>query len=231
MLDETSRSVLEWASEVSGVEQPSLSLPDSPVSALHVSVLLTDFSDHPPMRGNGRAPLQFIARYLVTAVSPEPEEAHRILGELIFAALQHPTFDAHLGPVDSGHWQALGSAPLPSFMLCVPVHRIRPESTAPHVRKPITIRTGQQSVLAGSVTTPDDSPVPGARIELLATGDSGASASTFTDVAGWFRMTVGPFPQDARVRVSAKGFSTTARIEEAIDSDGNIRLRFEPAVR
>lgn len=228
MLNETSRTVLEWASEVSGVGQTALSLPDSPISGPHVSVLLTDFQNHPPLRGNGRTPLQFIARYLVTTMAPEPEEAHRILGELIFAALENSTFDVDFQPVDSRHWQALGSAPLPSFMLCVPVHRTRPESTAPHVRKPITIQTGMQSVLEGIVTSPEMTPVPGARVELLATGESRAGASTSTDVGGQFRMSVGPYSHDARIRVSAKNFSVTARIEESIDSDGIVRLRFDP---
>lgn len=231
MLDETSRTILAWASDVSGVEHTTLSLPDSSLSTPQVSVLLTDFSDHPPMRGNGRSPLQFIARYHVLVAAPDPEDAHRILGELIFAALENPTFDVDLHPIDSGHWQAVGAAPLPSFMLRIPVRRPRPESKAPYVRKPITIQMEPQSVLEGTVSSPDNAPVPSARVELLATGDSGAAASTFTDVAGRFRMTVGPISQDSRVRVSARNFSVTARIDDAIDSDGIVRLRFDPAVR
>lgn len=229
MLDETSRTVIDWASRVAGDAEPSLALPDSPVQAPHVSLLLIEFADHPPLRGNGRPPLQFIARYLVTVTAPETEDAHRILGELLFAALESATFDAELRAIDPPLWRAFGVTPRPAFVLSVPVRRARPEERPPQVRQPITIETTTPRVVEGVVVGPGEVPVPDARVELLGPGGGGDARSASTDSSGHFRMTVGFTTELQQLRVSAKNASMTTRYGDAVGSDGRIRLRFDPA--
>lgn len=225
MLDDTSQALLDWAVDVTGLPDPTLSLLDSPAETPRVSIVLLDFAEHPPLRGNGRTPLQFFARYLVTVSAPEPQQAHRALGDLIFAALESSTYEVDLQPIDTAYWAASGLSPQPAFALRVPVRRTRAETLAPQVREPISIQAAPLRVIEGVVTAPGDVPIPGARVEILSSGASPAS----TDRSGRFQMTIGDLKDDQTVRISAKNHSMTTTLGDAIDSDGVFRLRFDPS--
>lgn len=229
MLDDTDRAVLGWAAEVSGIPNPSLSLPTPTSEGPHVNLYLFDVEDLPPMRGNGRVPLQFTARYLVTVTAPDAEEAHRILGELVFAAMESPDYDITLGPIDAGYWQALNVPPLPAFLLKVPVRRERPTTPAPLVRQALRVDSAPLKVLEGVVTAPDGIPLPGVRVELTMNGSAGSIARTSTDTAGRFEMTVGPLSEDQHLRFSAKNHTMTATLAEATDTEGIVRVQFDPS--
>jgi hypothetical protein len=229
MLDETDRAVLGWAAEVSGVTNPALSLPVTAPEQTSVYLYLYAVADHPPMRGNGRTPLQFTARYLVTVTGPDTLELHRILGELIFAAMEHTTFDVTLEPANPGLWQALGLPPLPAFTLNVPVRRERPERQVSMVRQALSIDAAPLRVIEGVVTAPGGIPLPDVKVQLDAAGASGASErSASTDRSGRFQLTVGPLADEERIRLSAKNHVMTATLADSTGSDGIVRVQFDP---
>ncbi|MCU0518329.1 MAG: DUF4255 domain-containing protein, partial [Oscillatoria sp. Prado101] len=81
----------------------------------------------PPLRGSQRTPLQAAARYLVTTWAGTPEDAHRLLGDLLFAAMDSAAFQAELNPLPAAAWTAFGLPPQPSFVLRVPLQIARPQ--------------------------------------------------------------------------------------------------------
>ena len=91
----------------------------------------------PPPRTRARTPLQFNLRYLVTTWSPQRQEEHRLLGKLLFAALEREDLEVDLTPLPGELWTALGIRPRPAFVLEVQARRDRPEPRAPRVRGPV----------------------------------------------------------------------------------------------
>lgn len=139
MIDEMDRSLREWIGTVLGETPVSLG-PPAGEKEDGVKLYLLDLLEGPAPRERRSQPLQLKLRYLVTATAEEPEEAHRRLGELAFAALESPDFEVELGALPASLWQAFGVAPRPAFLLRVPVRRERPARKVPLVLEPIVIQ-------------------------------------------------------------------------------------------
>ena len=117
---------------------------DPPGDKPGVSAYLFDLLPTQPSRGNGRAPLQFTARYLVTAVGESAEAAHVILEQLAFAALESSELEADFEPLPAAAWSAFGLAPRPSFFVKALVQRSRAEPETPLVRSPLVVEISQK---------------------------------------------------------------------------------------
>ena len=143
MIDEVDRSLREWITTVLG-ETPVSLLPPSPQDRQNtapvegVGLYLLDLQEGPAARERRNQPLQLKVRYLITVSAAEPEEAHRRLGELAFAALASPEFEVELG-VPTALWPAFGVPPRPAFLLRVAVRRERPERPVPLVTEPLVV--------------------------------------------------------------------------------------------
>jgi hypothetical protein len=109
-----------------------------------VSAYLYDLLPSLPARGNGRAPLQFIARYLITAGAEDAEAAHTLLEHLAFAALESTDLEADFEPLPAAAWSAFGLAPRPSFFIDAVVQRPRAEPETPLVRSPLVVEISQK---------------------------------------------------------------------------------------
>jgi hypothetical protein len=149
-----------------------------------------------------------LLRYLITTWGPDVLQAHRRLGDLIMAALEHGEFEVEADPVPPATWQALGLAPRPAFVLRAPVRRERPPLRVQSVRE-VVLEHEALASLEGRVMGPGDAAIPNARVEVPS-----LSLVTWTDDDGRFRFAGVPAGDRVRsLRVSAKGVRTLVERE------------------
>ncbi|MBI5667942.1 MAG: DUF4255 domain-containing protein [Chloroflexi bacterium] len=220
MIEQTDKRLREWAESVLDGTTVTFAPPAADQSGQAVSLYLMEFDTAPPPRGMTRPPLQFTLVYLVTAQGYEPDEAHRLLGELIFAALDSTEFEVDLKPLPYAAWTAFGVPPQPSFFLRALARRDRPEPEIKYVRRPLVIHTSPLASLEGVVLGPGDIPLVGARVEV-----PGMQARTQTDSHG--RFTFSSLPTDPpiqQLRIRAKGREQVVAIEPSTDRPLVIRF-------
>jgi hypothetical protein len=181
MIDQVDDRLKEWVGTALGPVAVSLALPDPSSPGSGVNLYLVELALKPLVRRRGRAALQLTLRYLVTTWAEQPEEAHRLLGELVFAAMEASDFEVELTGGSTELWQALGTPPRPSFVLAVPLERLRPAEDVPRVRQPVVVEVAPVESFHGLVLGPGDLPLAGARVRLESLG-----LETRTDGAGRF---------------------------------------------
>lgn len=226
MIDKADQQLKAWVSSVTSPVEAVLSLPDDDATEIRIVLYLMDLAQAPIPRGTNRPPLQVLLRYLVTAWAPEPEEAHRLLGELLFAALEKPEteppeFEVITEPLPVEVWTALGTSPRPSFFLRMPLRRERTQKQAPLVRTPIVIST-QMNQLDGVVYGPESIPIMGAHVEVSALG-----LSTYTDAKGRFHFPALPSSAPVNLKVQAKGKEINLSLAPAASRDGPLEIRLQ----
>lgn len=205
MIDTIDRELLEWLKATVPKTTVSLAVPpaaagDQPLVSCYLLALATA----PPTRGasNGSPPpQQFALRYLISVSAAAPEDAHRVLGPLVFAAMDRPGCEVELDMLPADLWQALGVVPRPAFMLRVPLRLARPEPTAGIVLHPILINKSPLRPLAGRLVGPGDVALAGARLELPS-----LNLATRSDHRGYF--TFPPIPSDPlpkELMITARG--------------------------
>jgi hypothetical protein len=199
VLEKADEEVIRWAQSVlPGVEValgPPLAEADAPAVSLHLLAL----TDIPAARGAGRVSPQFGARYLVTSAAADPAEAHRLLGALLFAALEQHEFEVGFADVPDALWAAAGALPRAAFSLFVRVRRVREDEPTPRVRGPIVVRGAPLAPLEGLVLGPGDVPISDAFIALPK-----LSATTRSDRRGRFRFAAVPSDVPTALVVRAK---------------------------
>jgi hypothetical protein len=213
-IDVASTELAEWVRGLLEDTDVSFSPPGHKEQSKGVSLYLLELADRSPSRSIDRTPLQLQLRYLVTTWAEQPQEAQRLLGELVFAAMEREDFDIDLKPLPGATWAALGTPPQPSFMLCVPLRRLRPLNTAPLVRKPLVIQATPVTSLYGlvvGVLGTETAPLAQARVELPA-----LHLHTSTDPDGRFSFASVPGqPVSNQLFVKARGREKTVTVDQA----------------
>jgi hypothetical protein len=200
MIDQIDEQLREWVQKTLGVS-PSLAPPSDAPSDDEINLYLLELAERPPARGARRPPLQLTLRYLVTAWASQTEEAHRLLGELAFAAMEHPDFEVKLNPIPAKTWEALGVIPRPSFILQVPLRKEQPAPPTQYVREPLVVQATPVTSLGGTILGPDDVPIARAVVEIPS-----LQLSTRTDTHGRFTFANVPAdPLPKKLLVKAKG--------------------------
>lgn len=222
MIQHVDQRLKDWIKTVLDSAEVSLAAPSDAATGRGIGLYLMELADTPPARGTRRPPLQLALHYLVTAWAETPEEAHRLLGELAFAAMDSAEYEVKLDPLPVAVWTALGVAPRPSFVLKVPVQKERVEKPAPLVRVPLAVQTVGREPLHGVVVGPRDTPVMGARVELPAHG-----LSTRTNSSGRFLFSAIPVePRSKVVRVQARGREISLNVELAAGGRDPLTIHF-----
>ena len=205
MIEQVDRQLEVWIRTVLGEVAVRLSPPAGDGPEPVVSLYLLDLLPLPPLRHQRRLPLQLLLRYLVTTGAADPRQAHRMLGELVFAAMEQETFEVELQPLAAPLWAGFGLAPRPSFLLRLPLRAERTAPATPRVRQPLEIRPTPLATLNGLVLGPDDTPLADARVEL-----PNLQHVARTDACGRFCFPAVPLAASIRqFRVSAKGRELT----------------------
>jgi hypothetical protein len=213
VIDQVDRQLGDWARGVFRDVTVVFDLRASTQAPSGVALHLTELLEEPPPRGPRRPPLQLLLRYLVSCWAERTEDAHKLLGELAFAAMENPEFRVDLTPASSEFWRACALPPRPSFFLCVPCRLERERKPAALVRGPIVIKATGLSPLDGQVLGPDDIPVMGARVEVPTLG-----LVSRTDFRGHFHFASIPMESPLVLHVNAKGREIAVKTERAPDS-------------
>jgi hypothetical protein len=201
MIDQTDQSLKDWVTGVIAGVAVSFGVPAPAESGSLVNLYLLEVIPTPLARTATRAPLQVMLRYVVTAWADSPEEAHHLLGQLVFAALENPDFEVDPDPLPAATWAGLGTAPRPAFVIRVPLRLARPEPEVKYVRSLPSVQATTVTDLVGLVLGPNDIPLTDARVELV-----GLGRSVRTDRQGRFRFALVPDePQKLHLLVTAKG--------------------------
>jgi hypothetical protein len=223
MIDEVDRRLREWVGSVLKGVEVSLGAPNGKKAGPRIGLYLAELTN-PPLRSAKRQPFRLALRYLVTASADQPEEAHRLLGELVFAAMENPEFEVDLGPVPVTVWKAFGVAPQPSFILSIPVEKERAKPKVGVVRQPLIVKWTSVTSLYGVVLGPGDIPLSGARVEV-----PGLDLWTHTDSKGRFRFSTVPVePEKKYLEIKAKGCKLSVTTERNYPESGDpLVIRFE----
>ncbi len=162
------------------------------------------------------APVQVMLSYLVAVRAADPSQAHKLLSDLVFAALDDSSGDFTLDfdPLPLPTWNALGVEPQPAFVLKVPLSRERPETETPLVRVPMATHTTEVTSLQGVVLGPHDYPLHGVLVELPS-----LRQYQRTDSHGRFRFAMVPAEASftMTLRVTGKGHEQEVNIESAAE--------------
>jgi hypothetical protein len=203
VIDQGDQSVAEWVGSVLGGVEVSFAPPaKANAEKAIVSAYLLDLSPASATADNRRTPSQQLQlRYLITTAAKDPFEAHRMLGELVFAAMEHEAFQVDLEPLPPATWQALNLAPAPAFILRTQLIRPRAQ-TERFVNQAVDLSASTVVSITGIVVGPGDQPIVNARVEYSATG-----AVTRTDNKGHFHLVATPPSSKASSQflIQAKG--------------------------
>jgi hypothetical protein len=210
MIEKVDQSLMDWINTVLTGIEVSL-LPPKDLGGKKVLCLyLKDILPSSPAHGTRRPPLQILLRYLVTSWAKSPTDAHQMLGQLLFAALEHPEYEVDLEPVPAEVWTAFGTIPRPSFMLSLPLRFERPEEVVHLVRSPIEVQKSPISSMHGMVMGPGDTPLSNARVELPS-----YNLVARTDVNGRFSFPAVPVkPEIKKVRILARGRELFTEVDQ-----------------
>jgi hypothetical protein len=223
LIEQSDARLTDWVTAVVGKGVTvALTAPVNEHSGTGVSLFLMDLVSRPPMRGQVRTPVQLALRYLVTVWAEDPVAEHKLLGDMVAAAMQEEGFEVVLAPVAPETWLALGARPRPAFVLQVPVRQPRPEPVRPRVRGPLVVQGVPLVALSGVVLGPGDVPVANARVDIPSAG-----ATAQTDPLGRFHFAGLPAePAQRRVRVRARGRQMEVEIAQP-EADTAVVIHFD----
>jgi hypothetical protein len=164
-----------------------------------------------------RAPAPFKIKlcYLVTAWAESPAEMHRLVGTLMFSAMENSEWEVVSSASLPRLWSDLQLPMRPAFGLWAPVTRERPVRRAPLVKSDLVLKQSAIRMLRGQLLGPRQVPIMGATIEVPSLG-----LATTTDRQGRFHFAAMPAEPPVRViRVNAKGRAVTKTIERSLAPD------------
>jgi len=201
MIDAVDQSVLDWIREVAPKTTVTLDPPSLDEQSSRVSVYLVELSSQgTSSAGNKRQPLHASLRYVVSACGGSQQDQHRLLGPILFEAMEHEDYKVVLAGEPPEFWRSLGVPPRPSFSLSAPCIVERPTPPTKYVKK-MVLRASAMRSLQGVVLGPGDMPLAGAYVDWPT-----LDRRTRTDSHGKFRFAGLPGELTGKpLRVRAKG--------------------------
>ncbi|WP_223638261.1 carboxypeptidase-like regulatory domain-containing protein [Corallococcus sp. EGB] len=199
MIDEVDLRMKAWVGRIATDAPVHLGVPDRESLERGVCLYLLELGPAPLSRAGKRGALQFTVCYLVTVGAETPERAHRLLGDLLFAAMSDKELEVDLSPVPVALWAGLRAVPRPAFRLRVPVRKEQPLAEV----RCLSLVDGASppAPLLGRVVGPGDEPIRGAWVALPA-----LQLSTRTDAQGHFHFPRLPQGESlGRLEVRAEG--------------------------
>ncbi|MEO8392029.1 MAG: hypothetical protein ABI700_03465 [Chloroflexota bacterium] len=213
MIDQIDERLKAWVAGVLGDVSIALTPPretqDDPVVHLYLMKIVPTLAT----QDASRPPKQVKLHYLITVRAAAPEQSHKLLGELIDAALDSTDFEIDYDPLPPETWLALGAELQPGFVIQVPFTRERTAAAAQLVRVPMVTRASSITSLQGVVVGPKDLPLAGILVELPT-----LRQYQRTDSRGRFRFpTVPAEPTTKLLHLSGKGHELDINVEQSTD--------------
>jgi hypothetical protein len=216
VIDELDQQLQSWVDDVVPGATVTLDGPAAAGSA-DVSLHLFELTDLPAARGEQRPPLQVQLGYLVTTGGAD---AHKHLGALLFAALQHPDYDVRFPGDMAAYWTAASVPPQPSFVLAVPLRQDVSVKEAPPVTSALRMQSVGSQSLVGLILGPGDVSIADAMVEIPA-----LALATRTDTRGRFRFGAVPTSGTAlQIRVRAKAQEFPFTVDSSAPQPVTLRL-------
>ena len=168
MIEQIDDELVLWVKQALGDGvTPTLDPPtDSGSQSIHLYLL--EVVNNPFPRSGANAPYQPTLRYLVTTYAQDPREAHRLLTDLLYAAMQSPQYEVDLEPISHELWAAFHIAPRPAFILRAQLPHKEKCHPTKRVRQPEPDMDSSTPILPmyGLVLGPGEIPLMNARVEL-----------------------------------------------------------------
>ncbi len=222
MIEEIDIQLKDWINSVVNGVPVSIAAPSEPDNKPLIGLYLMDLHPASSVRNTHTLPLQIALRYLVTVFAQTAEQMHRLLGDLVFAAMERNEYEVDLKPPSSQVWNAFGIAPRPCFFLCLQLVKERSKPDIKLVREPVVNLNVGVMNLEGLVVTPDSIPIHGARVEL-----SALQLATHTDNKGHFRFpAIAPLPAKKQIKIEAKGHEMAFETEYREESNRPLIIVF-----
>ena len=224
MIDQVDEALQKWVKSVTG-SAAAISL-DAPVSGgtQTVSLYLLEIIDDPDRHTGDSRPYQPVLRYLVTTNAGEPQQAHRLLSDLLYAAMESSDYEVDLTPVPAHIWTGFSLAPKPAFFLRASL----PEKALGKPGKPVfqsepDLDSGVPIVpLYGLLLGPNDVPLMNARIEL-----PNLFRFVYTDSKGGFVLQGVPAaPKEKTLLIKARKREKTIVVQQTGQPDQPVVIRF-----
>jgi len=225
MTEQFDEQLKNWISGVAQGAEVSLAAPNGQRAGEGVGLYLLEVIRTPPAGSAKRpAPMQLSLRYLVTTWSAKSENAHQLLVQLMFAAMQTRDFEVEPESLPMTVWTAFGVPPLPSFILRMPLRCDRPEVKAKVVRQPLKITGVPLVSFHGLLLGPGETPLASCRIEIPT-----LHLWANTDYKGRFCFPAVPGEGSKQLLVKAKGRELAVTSEENFpDSRTPMVIHFTP---
>jgi hypothetical protein len=225
VIDKIDRQLQDWVATVLDSTAVSFGPPTEDPSEPRVSLYLYEISEMPPARGEDRPPLQAALHYLITVLAEDPLASHRMLGELLFGAMEERGFEVQLGVATGDLWSTFGTRRRPSFVLKVPLRLERKEPLAKPVTQPVELSQSTIGPLWGRLVAPvGDAEVPltNAVVELPS-----YHLSTRTGRKGEFYFRTVPFtPKEKLLRVKARRRRLEVRTTQGMHESEPLVIHF-----
>jgi hypothetical protein len=199
------REILDWA----GAVLPGSIVVTRPLGArergVGVDVRLLALTPRPAPR-IANPPNVLDLDYLVTVSLGDANAEQNALAELVLAAVDRSDFEIVGTRSAADTCAALGIPVAAGFLLRTPLMRGRAAKTAPLVRFPLKVTSGDICVVEGSVLGPNDVPVAGAVVTM-----PGLGREARTDTHGRFRFPAAlRDPNGIKLNVRARGVELDA---------------------
>lgn len=222
MIDQADRELQAWIKGLLPQTEVALGVPGHLAGKKGVSLYLLALANPLPAWANRQAARSIALRYLVTTWAETEEEAHELLGTLVFAAMEKQEYELNLAELPESLWSALAIAPRPAFTLWVPCLVESPQNIS-LVRGPLVVRGTPIRSFHGIVVGPGNMPFAGAGVELPA-----LQLRTHTDMRGkFFFSTVPAEPRSLQMVVKAKGRVQIVTVEQPASEKEPFVIRFD----
>lgn len=113
MINQADRELQAWVKGLLADIDVAFGPPDQLAGKRAVSLYLLALADPLPVWVNRELTRRIALRYLVTTWAEQEEEAHALLGTLVFAAMEKREYELNLAEIPATLWTALGIAPRP----------------------------------------------------------------------------------------------------------------------
>src|SRR5690554_1792093 len=113
MIQETDQFLIDWIKGVTGITARVIT-PEDTLQGNITSLCLLEATPTLPSRNMSPGVMQIRLTYLITIYHELETEAHRQLGELLFALMEHANLEPIMQPIPFNIWLSLGIKPHPA---------------------------------------------------------------------------------------------------------------------
>lgn len=168
MFEQADLRLKDWIATVLPGTRVDLAAPQEAPAGQGINLYLLGLEAKPLIQESPQKSWPVGLSYLVTTWAEQPETAHQLLGELVFAAFENSEFEVELGGLPMEAWAGFRLAPRPYFVLKTPFHKARQTPVPKYVTKPLSVVETDTRRFYGLAVGPGEIPISGAQVTIPA---------------------------------------------------------------